>query len=77
MPADCHPLPGDFDALKEIVNGRAADLQTMQRLVRCNLVEEFDGTALLTARGIEAAASLSSTDPASDASDLTPLMFKT
>jgi hypothetical protein len=28
----------------------------MQRLITCNLIEEFDGTALLTTRGIEAAA---------------------
>jgi hypothetical protein len=60
MTADCHPLPDDLDALKEIVNGRAADPQTIQKLVTCDFVEEFDGTALLTARGIEAAASLSS-----------------
>jgi hypothetical protein len=65
-----------LDALKEIVNGRAADPQTMQKLVTCDFVEEFDGTALLTARGIKAAASLSSTDAASDASDLASLMFK-
>jgi hypothetical protein len=26
----------------------------MQRLITCNLVEEFDGTALLTTRGIKA-----------------------
>jgi hypothetical protein len=31
------------------------------RLVMCNLVEEFEGTALLTTRGIEAAALLSPT----------------
>jgi hypothetical protein len=31
-------------------------------LVTCNLVEEFDGTALLTVRGIEVAALLSSPD---------------
>jgi hypothetical protein len=48
---DDHPLlPDDLDALKEIISGRAADALTMQRLVTCNLVEEFDGTALLTAR---------------------------
>ena len=48
---DDHPLlPDDLDALKEIISGRSADALTMQRLVTCNLVEEFDGTALLTAR---------------------------
>jgi len=33
----------------------------MQRLITCNLVEEFDGTALLTTRGIKAASLLSPT----------------
>jgi hypothetical protein len=56
------PLPDDLDALMQIVSGRVADSETMQRLVSCNLVEEFDGTALLTLRGIQAAALLSSTD---------------
>jgi hypothetical protein len=62
MSADCRPLPDDLDALKEIISGRVADPYTMQRLVACNLVDEFDGTALLTARGIEAAALLSCPD---------------
>jgi hypothetical protein len=48
MIADHRPLPDDLDALKEIIGGRPADPQTMQRLVTCNLVEEFCGTALLT-----------------------------
>jgi hypothetical protein len=61
MTADRCPLPEDLNALKEIISGRPADPQTMQRLVTCNLVEEFDGTALLTDRGIEAAALLSPT----------------
>ena len=34
----------------------------MQKLVNCNLIEEFDGTALLTRKGIAAAALLSSTE---------------
>jgi hypothetical protein len=62
MTADRRPLPDELDALKEIVRGRVADPQTMQRLVACNLVEEFDGTALLTTKGIEAAALLSCPD---------------
>jgi hypothetical protein len=61
MTADRRPLPDDLNALKEIIGGRPADPQTMQRLITCNLVEEFDGTALLTIRGIEAAALLSPT----------------
>jgi hypothetical protein len=53
------PLPDDLSALREIIGGQPADPETMQRLVTCNLVEEFDDTALLTVRGIEAAAELS------------------
>jgi hypothetical protein len=61
MIADRRPLPDDIDALKEIICGRPADPQTMQRLITCNLVEEFCGTALLTTLGIEAAALLAPT----------------
>jgi hypothetical protein len=61
MTGNRRPLPDDLSALKEIIGGRPADPQTMQRLIKCNLVEEFDGTALLTARGVEAAALLSPT----------------
>jgi hypothetical protein len=53
MTADRRPLPDDLNALKEIIDGRPADPQTMQRLITSNLVEEFNGTALLTTRGIE------------------------
>jgi hypothetical protein len=53
------PKPDDLCALKEIVEGKPADPLTMQRLVVCNLVEEFGDTAILTAiltkSGIEAA----------------------
>jgi hypothetical protein len=59
--ADRRPLPDDLNALREIIGGRPADPQTMQRLITCNLVEEFDGTALLTTRGINAASLLSPT----------------
>jgi hypothetical protein len=61
MTGNRRPLPNDLNALKEIIGGRPADPQAMQRLIKCNLVEEFDGTALLTARGVEAAALLSPT----------------
>ena len=54
MTADRRPLPDDLNALREIIGGRPADPQTMQRLIKCNLVEEFNGTALLTTRGIKA-----------------------
>jgi hypothetical protein len=52
------PLPEDLTALKKILSGIPADEQTMKRLVNCNLVEEFDSTALLTEGGIRAAARL-------------------
>jgi hypothetical protein len=61
MTADRRPLPDDLKALKDIIEGKPADSQTMQRLITCNLVEEFDGTALLTIRGIKAASLLSPT----------------
>jgi len=61
MTADRRPLPDDLKALKGIIGGRPADPQTMRRLITCNLVEEFDGTALLTIRGIKAASLLSPT----------------
>jgi len=56
------PSDDDLQALKEIIAGRAADPETMKNLVTCNFVEEFDGTALLTARGIKMAKLLSSTN---------------
>jgi hypothetical protein len=59
--ADRRPLPDDLNVLREIIGGRPADPQTMLRLITCNLVEEFDGTALLTTRGIKAASLLSPT----------------
>ena len=62
MTADRRPLSDELAALKEIISGRPADPHTMQRLVACNFVEEFNGTALLTARGIEAAALLACPD---------------
>jgi hypothetical protein len=49
------PKPDNLCALREIIKGRPADSMTMQRLVVCNLVEEFNGTAILTERGIKAA----------------------
>jgi hypothetical protein len=48
MTADRCPLPDNLKALKDIIGGKPADSQTIQRLITCNLVEEFDGTALLT-----------------------------
>jgi hypothetical protein len=62
MTADRRPLPDALEALMQIISGRAADPPTMQKLVNCNLIEEFDGTALLTRKGIAAAALLSPTE---------------
>jgi hypothetical protein len=47
-----------FVLLKKIIKGNPADPLTMQRLIVCNLVEEFSGTAILTESGIEAAMQL-------------------
>jgi hypothetical protein len=56
------PLPDDLDALMQIISGKASDFESTQRLISCNLVEDFDGTALLTLREIRAAELLSSAD---------------
>jgi hypothetical protein len=50
-----NPLPDDLTALKQIISGKPADPKAM---INCSLVEDFDGTALLTARCIQAAARL-------------------
>jgi hypothetical protein len=60
MDANPRPRPDDFNALQEILGGNPADATTIRQLVACNWVEEFDGIALLTASGIEAAELLSS-----------------
>ena len=52
------PMPDDICAFKELIDGKPADPVTMQRLVTCCLVEEIDGTAILTKYGIEAAMQL-------------------
>ena len=49
------PMPDDICAFKELIGGNPADPVTMQRLVTCCLVEEIDGTSILTKYGIEAA----------------------
>lgn len=49
------PSPADLRCLKEIVDGRRADRAAIERLKSCRLVEEFNGTALLTERGVQAA----------------------
>jgi hypothetical protein len=56
------PQPDDWSALKELIGGRPVDRRTLQSLITCNLVEKFNGTALLTVSGIEAAARLTTTE---------------
>jgi hypothetical protein len=57
-----NPLYDDLAALKQIIAGKPADPLTMQNLISCNLVEEFDGIALLTESGIQAAARIVDAD---------------
>jgi hypothetical protein len=52
------PMPDDICAFEELIDRNPADPVTMQRLVTCCLVEEIDGTAILTNYGIEAAKQL-------------------
>jgi hypothetical protein len=52
------PMPDDICAFKELIDGKPADQVTMRRLVTCCLIEEIDGTAILTKYGIEAAMQL-------------------
>ena len=49
------PTTDDVAALKEIVDGTIPEQSTLTRLARCNLVEDLDGTMLLTQSGIEQA----------------------
>ena len=56
------PHPADLNALKAMIGGKLADSVAMQRLVNCNLIEEINGIALLTASGLRAAAAFAPTD---------------
>ena len=53
MKSDNNPKAADISALKEIV----ADL-TIKRLTACDLVQELNGTAILTDKGVQTAVTL-------------------
>jgi hypothetical protein len=57
-----NPQLDDLAALKRIIGGKPADPLAIRNLIDCNLVEEFDGIALLTVSGIQAAARLVPSD---------------
>jgi hypothetical protein len=61
MKSNDNPKPADIRALKEIIAGTPADPLTMKQLMTCNLVEELDGTAILTEKGLQAAVRLMET----------------
>ncbi len=61
MKSNDTPKAPDIRALKEIIAGTPADPLTMKQLMTCNLVEELDGTAILTDRGLQAAVRLMET----------------
>ena len=51
----------DIREMKEIIAGTPADPLTMKQLMTCDLVEELDGTAILTDKGLQAAIRLMET----------------
>jgi hypothetical protein len=54
------PEPSDLAAFKEIVGGKIVDLSTLRRLAECELVEDINGTTVLTDTGVEVAMKMSS-----------------
>jgi hypothetical protein len=58
MKSDNGPKAADISALKQIIAGTPADPLTMERLVKSDLVEELNGTAILTGKGIQTAVRL-------------------
>jgi hypothetical protein len=58
MKSDHNPKAADISALKEIIAGTPADPLTVKQLVDSDLVEELDGTAILTDKGIQTAVRL-------------------
>jgi hypothetical protein len=55
MKFDHNPKAADISALKEIIAGTSADPLTVKQLVNSDLVEELNGTAILTDKGIQIA----------------------
>jgi hypothetical protein len=70
MESSDNPKPADIRALKEIIAGTPADPMTMKQLMTCNLVEELDGTAILTDKGLQAAVRLIETMDEKDLSKM-------
>ena len=48
----------DISALKQIIAGTPADPLTVRQLVNSDLIEELNGTAILTDKGIQTAVGL-------------------
>jgi hypothetical protein len=58
MKSDNNPKAADISALKEIIAGTPADNLTIKRLTACDLVQELNGTAILTDKGVQTAVTL-------------------
>jgi hypothetical protein len=50
--------PQNISALKQIIAGTPADPLTVRQLVNSDLIEELNGTAILTDKGIQPAVGL-------------------
>lgn len=53
--SNINPKAEEIAALKDIIDGKPADSLALKRLVTCNLVEELNGTAILTDKGLQTA----------------------
>jgi hypothetical protein len=58
MKSDNNPKASDISALKKIVAGTPADPLTIKRLTACDLVQELNGTTILTDKGLQTAVTL-------------------
>ena len=58
MKSDNNPKAADIRASKEIVAGTPAGDLTIKRLTACDLVQELNGTAILTDKGVQTAVTL-------------------
>ena len=69
MKSDNNPKAADISALKEIIAGTPADALTIRRLTACDLVQELNGTTILTDKGLQTAVTLmaDATEEAGDA----------
>jgi hypothetical protein len=62
MKSDNNPKAADISALKAIVAGTPADDLTIRRLTACDLVQELNGTTILTDKGLQTAVTLMASD---------------